>query len=249
MAIEHKRLGKHGVLVSNICLGTMNFGWHTTQEESFKIMDRALELGINFFDTADVYGWGGEPGDTEEILGCWFAQGGGRRDAVILATKVFGHVKRKANLPEPSTDGRSLSAYKIRKHCEGSLKRLQTDHLDLYQMHHVDRDCPWDEIWQAFEQLGNQGKVVYVGSSNFAGWDIATACQEASKRGLAGLCSEQKHLPSQQPHGGTGGNPRLQALWPWADPLEPPGWRSSGRSPGETAKRPAYQRGHPEGNQ
>jgi NDP-hexose C3-ketoreductase / dTDP-4-oxo-2-deoxy-alpha-D-pentos-2-ene 2,3-reductase len=191
MAIEHKRLGKHGVLVSNICLGTMNFGWHTTQEESFKIMDRALELGINFFDTADVYGWGGESGDTEEILGRWFAQGSGRRGAVVLATKVFGAVKRKANLAEPNSDSRGLSAYKIRKHCEASLKRLQTDHIDLYQMHHVDRDCRWDEIWQAFEQLGNQGKLVYVGSSNFAGWDIATACQEATKHGLAGLCSEQ----------------------------------------------------------
>ncbi|MBV9643174.1 MAG: aldo/keto reductase [Verrucomicrobia bacterium] len=189
--MEHKRLGKHGVLVSNICLGTMNFGWHTPQKESFQIMERALELGINFFDTADVYGWGGEQGDTEEILGRWFAQGGGRRDAVVLATKVFNPVRRKANRAEPNTDGRSLSAYKIRKHSEGSLKRLQTDHIDLYQMHHVDRDCRWDEIWQAFEQLGNQGKVVYVGSSNFAGWDIATACQEASKRGLMGLSSEQ----------------------------------------------------------
>jgi len=118
-------------------------------------------------------------------------RGGGRRDAVVLATKVFNPVKRKANLAEPNTDRRSLSAYKIRKHCEGSLKRLQTDHIDLYQMHHVDRDCPWDETWQAFEELGNQGKVVYVGSSNFAGWDIATACQEASKRGLMGLASEQ----------------------------------------------------------
>jgi len=191
VAIEYKRLGKHGVLVSNICLGTMNFGWHTGPEESFKIMDRALELGVNFFDTADVYGRGGEQGDTEEILGRWFAQGGSRREAVVLATKVFNPVQRKANRAEPNTDGRSLSAYKIRKHCEGSLKRLQTDHIDLYQMHHVDRDCPWDEIWQAFGQLSHQGKVVYVGSSNFAGWDIATACQEASKRGLMGLSSEQ----------------------------------------------------------
>jgi aryl-alcohol dehydrogenase-like predicted oxidoreductase len=191
MAIEHRRLGKHGVLVSNICLGTMNFGWHTTEKESYEIMDRALELGIGFFDTADVYGRGGEQGDTEEILGRWFALGGGRRDAVILATKVFNPVKRKANRAEPNTDARNLSAYKIRKHCEGSLKRLQTDHIDLYQMHHVDRDCPWDEVWQAFGQLGNQGKVVYVGSSNFAGWDIATACQEASKRGLMSLSSEQ----------------------------------------------------------
>ncbi len=191
MAIEHKRLGKHGVLVSNLCLGTMNFGWHTSEEDSFRIMDHALELGINFFDTADVYGWGGEQGDTELILGRWLAQGGGRRDAVVLATKVFNPVTRKANRPEPNTDTRNLSAMKIKKHCTNSLKRLQTDWIDLYQMHHVDRDCPWDETWQAFDSLVKQGQVVYVGSSNFAGWDIATACQEASKRGLMGLVSEQ----------------------------------------------------------
>ena len=191
MSIQNKRLGKHGVLVSNICLGTMNFGWHTSEEESFAIMDRALELGINFFDTADVYGWGGQQGDTELILGRWFAQGGGRRDAVVLATKVFNPVKREENLREVNTDERSLSAYKIRKHAEGSLKRLQTEWIDLYQMHHIDHDCPWDETWQAFDALVKQGKVIYVGSSNFAGWDIATACQEASKRGLMGLVSEQ----------------------------------------------------------
>jgi aryl-alcohol dehydrogenase-like predicted oxidoreductase len=169
----------------------MNFGWHTSEEDSFNIMDRALELGINFFDTADVYGWSVEHGYTEEIIGRWLAQGGGRRDAVVLATKVFNPVDRKANLPEVNSDGRSLSAYKIRKHCEGSLKRLQTDWIDLYQMHHVDRDCPWDEIWQSFDTLTKQGKIVYTGSSNFAGWDIATACQEASKRGFMGLVSEQ----------------------------------------------------------
>lgn len=191
MTIKHKRLGKHGVLVSNICLGTMNFGWHTSEEDSYVIMDRALELGINFFDTADVYGWSVEHGFTEEIIGRWFAQGGGRRDAVVLATKVFNPVDRKANLPEVNSDGRSLSAYKIRKHCEGSLKRLQTDRIDLYQMHHVDHACPWDETWQAFDALVKQGKIVYVGSSNFAGWDIATACQEAEKRNMMGLVSEQ----------------------------------------------------------
>lgn len=191
MAVEHKRLGKHGVLVSNLCLGTMNFGWHTSEEESFKLMDRALELGINFFDTADVYGWEVEHGHTEEIIGRWFAQGGGRREATVLATKVYNPVSRKANLKEVNSDGRSLSAYKIRKHCEGSLNRLQTDWIDLYQMHHIDRDCPWDETWQAFGSLINQGKVVYIGSSNFAGWDIATACQEAVKRGFTGLASEQ----------------------------------------------------------
>ncbi len=191
MNVKHKRLGKHGVLVSNICLGTMNFGWHTSEADSFKIMDRALELGINFFDTADVYGWSEEHGYTEEIIGRWLAQGGGRRDAIVLATKVYNPVDRKASLPEVNSDGRSLSAYKIRKHCEGSLKRLQTDRIDLYQMHHIDHDCPWDETWQSFDNLIKQGKVVYVGSSNFAGWDIATACQEASKRGFVGLVSEQ----------------------------------------------------------
>lgn len=191
MNVNHKRLGKHGVLVSNICLGTMNFGWHTSQEESFKIMDRALELGINFFDTADVYGWSIEHGLTEEIIGRWFAQGGGRREAVVLATKVYNPVDRKANLPEVNSDGRSLSAYKIMKHCEGSLKRLQTDRIDLYQIHHIDRKCPWDETWNSFDTLIKQGKVVYAGSSNFAGWDIATACQEASRRGMMGLVSEQ----------------------------------------------------------
>jgi len=191
MAVESKRLGKHGVLVSNLCLGTMNFGWHTSQEDSFKIMDRALELGINFFDTADVYGWAVEHGLTEEIIGKWFAQGGGRRNAVVLATKVFNPVTRKANKPEPNSDNRNLSAMKIKKHCEGSLKRLQTDWIDLYQMHHIDRECPWDETWQGFDSLVKQGKVVYVGSSNFAGWDIATACQEAAKRGMMGLVSEQ----------------------------------------------------------
>jgi aryl-alcohol dehydrogenase-like predicted oxidoreductase len=169
----------------------MNFGWHTSEEDSYKIMDRALELGINFFDTADVYGWSVEHGLTEEIIGRWFAQGGGRREAVVLATKVFNSVSRKAHKPEPNSDRRSLSAMKIKKHCDGSLKRLQTDWIDLYQMHHIDRDCPWDETWQAFDSLVKQGKVVYVGSSNFAGWDIATACQEASRRGMMGLVSEQ----------------------------------------------------------
>lgn len=199
MSVKHKRLGKHGVLVSNLCLGTMNFGWHTTEEDSFAIMDRALELGINFFDTADAYGWAVERGLTEEIIGRWFAQGGGRRDAVVLATKVYNSVERKANLAEVNSDGLSLSAYKIRKHAEGSLKRLQTDWIDLYQMHHVDHECPWDETWQAFDALVKQGKVVYVGSSNFAGWDIATACQEASKRGFMGLASEQSiyHLDNR----------------------------------------------------
>jgi len=165
VAIDYRRLGRRGVLVSNLCLGTMNFGWQTSEKDSFAIMDRALELGINFFDTADVYGWSQHHGATEEIIGRWLAQEGGRRE--------------------------NLSAMKIKRHCEDSLKRLQTDTIDLYQMHHVDRECPWDETWQAFDSLIGQGKVVYVGSSNFAGWDIATACQEAQRLGMTGLASEQ----------------------------------------------------------
>ncbi len=191
MAVKHVRLGRYGALVSNLCLGTMNFGWQTSEADSFKIMDRALELGINFFDTADVYGWSVERGFTEQIIGRWFAQGGGRRDAVLLATKVYNTMQRPSHLPEPNNDTRSLSAFKIRNNAEASLRRLQTDRIDLYQMHHIDRACPWDEAWQAFGSLITQGKVVYVGSSNFAGWDIATACQEAQKRGMAGLVSEQ----------------------------------------------------------
>ena len=191
MAVTHTRLGKHGVLVSNLCLGTMNFGWHTDEKTSFAIMDRALELGVNFFDTADVYGWAVQHGHTEEIIGRWLAQGGGRRDAVVLATKVYNMMDRKDTRPEPNRDSRSLSALKISRHCEGSLKRLRTDVIDLYQMHHVDHACPWDETWNAFATLQRQGKVIYVGSSNFAGWDIATACEEADRRGLTGLVSEQ----------------------------------------------------------
>jgi aryl-alcohol dehydrogenase-like predicted oxidoreductase len=191
MGLDYRRLGKSGVQVSNLCLGTMNFGWHTSVEDSFAIMDRALELGINFFDTADVYGWEKHQGYTEEILGQWFAQGGGRRDDVILATKVFNPVKRGEADREPNRSGRNLSAVKIHRHLEASLRRLQTEVIDLYQVHHVDRDCPWSETWEAFDSLKTRGKVIYVGSSNFAGWHIATANQEAMKRGMHGLVSEQ----------------------------------------------------------
>jgi aryl-alcohol dehydrogenase-like predicted oxidoreductase len=191
MGVNYRRLGKNGVQVSNLCLGTMNFGWHTSAEDSFAIMDRALELGINFFDTADVYGWETYHGYTEEILGRWFAQGGGRRDNVILATKVYNPANRDKADREPNRSGRNLSALKIHRHLEASLQRLQTDVIDLYQVHHIDRDCPWSETWEAFDSLKSRGKVIYVGSSNFAGWHIATANQEAMKRGMHPLVSEQ----------------------------------------------------------
>jgi aryl-alcohol dehydrogenase-like predicted oxidoreductase len=162
----------------------MNFGPHTTDADSFEIMDTALDLGINFFDTANVYGWKLGEGITENILGRWFAQGGGRREKVVLATKVFGRMGEWPNQ-------RGLSARHIREACEASLRRMQTDYIDLYQMHHIDRNTPWEEIWQAMEQLVREGKVLYVGSSNFAGWHIAEAQAEARQRHFMGLVSEQ----------------------------------------------------------
>lgn len=196
--MEYRRLGKNGVLVSPLCLGTMNFGWHTSEKDSFALMDQALDLGINFFDTADVYGWAVMKGTTEEIIGRWLAQGG-RRDSVVLATKVYNWMNRADRRAEPNRDRRGLSAMKIIRHCEDSLRRLKTDVIDIYQMHHVDRDCPWEEIWQAMDTLRTQGKIIYVGSSNFAGWDIAQANEIAKHRHLLPLVSEQSiyHLDNR----------------------------------------------------
>jgi aryl-alcohol dehydrogenase-like predicted oxidoreductase len=181
--MQYVHLGRTGLKVSRLCLGTMNFGPLTSEAESFAVMDRALEAGVNFFDTANVYGWKTGEGVTEQIIGRWLAQGG-RRERVVLATKVYGKMGDGPN------DVR-LSAAHVRRACEGSLRRLQTDHLDLYQMHHVDRETPWDEIWQAMEQLVREGKVIYVGSSNFAGWQIARANEQAAARHFLGLVSEQ----------------------------------------------------------
>jgi aryl-alcohol dehydrogenase-like predicted oxidoreductase len=182
--MQYVQLGRTGLKVSRLCLGTMNFGPETTEPDSFAIMDRALELGINFFDTANVYGWKRGEGWTEQILGRWFAQGGRRREKVVLATKVYGTMGDWPN-------EKHLSARHIVQACESSLRRMKTDVIDLYQMHHVDRATPWDEIWQAMEMLVRQGKVIYVGSSNFAGWHIARACETARARHSLGLVSEQ----------------------------------------------------------
>jgi len=183
--MDYARLGRTGLKVSRLCLGTMNFGPLTAEPESFAIMDRALALGIDFFDTADVYGWRTGEGVTEQIVGRWLAQGGGgRRERVVLATKVYGKMGDGPN-------DRGLSARHIRHACDESLRRLRTDRIDLYQMHHVDRDAPWDEVWQAMEQLVTAGKVLYVGSSNFAGWHIAQANAAAAHRHFLGLVSEQ----------------------------------------------------------
>jgi len=188
--MHYTHLGRTGLKVSPIALGTMNFGELTDEATSFHIMDEALDAGINFFDTADVYGGPQSPdmakgfGTSEEIIGHWLTQTPSRRDKIVLATKVYQPM-------ETGPNDKYLSAYHIRRACEASLKRLKTDHIDLYQMHHVDRTTPWEEIWQAFEQLIREGKITYVGSSNFAGWDIATAQCTAASRHLLGLASEQ----------------------------------------------------------
>jgi len=182
--LEYKNLGRTGLKVSRLCLGTMNFGWHTTKKDSFALMDKAVEMGINFFDTANVYGWKMGEGLTEQIIGRWLAQGGGRREKVVLATKVFNRMGEGPN-------DLGLSAYHIRRACEDSLRRLRTETIDLYQMHHIDRSTPWEEIWQAMEQLVREGKILYVGSSNFAGWQIAQAQSEARRRCFMGLVCEQ----------------------------------------------------------
>jgi NDP-hexose 2,3-enoyl reductase len=182
--MDYTNLGRTGLKVSRLALGTMNFGPKTTEPDSFAIMDRALEHGINFFDTANTYGWKLGEGVTEQIIGRWLAQGGGRRDKVVLATKVYG---KMADWP----NNQGLSARHIIASCDASLHRLQTDWIDLYQMHHVDRSTPWEEIWQAMETLVRQGKVRYVGSSNFAGWHLAQAQAAAAERHFLGLVSEQ----------------------------------------------------------
>lgn len=197
MAITHKPLGRSGCKVSPLCLGTMNFGPQTTEGDSFAIMDKALELGIQFWDTADVYGWKRGMGVTEEILGRYFEARQGAREKVVLATKVFGDMdpdgKPDANL------ARGLSARKIIACCEASLKRMKTSWIDLYQMHHIDRSVPVEELLQAFETLVRQGKVIYVGSSNFAGWDIATFNSVAKANHSLGLVCEQSiyHLDNR----------------------------------------------------
>lgn len=182
--MEYIQLGRTGLKVSRLVLGTMNFGPQASEEDSYRIMDRALELGFNFYDTANNYGWKVGEGITEQIVGRWLAQGGGRREKIVLATKCY------CKTGDGPNDGR-LSAYHIRKACEDSLRRLKTDHVDLYQMHHIDRNTPWEEIWQAMEQLVREGKVLYVGSSNFAAWHIARANAVAERRNFLGLVCEQ----------------------------------------------------------
>lgn len=182
--MQYTHLGRSGLKVSRLCLGTMNFGPQTEEGDSRAIMDSALDSGINFFDTANVYGGAEHRGWTEEIIGRWFAQGAERRERTVLATKLYGTMTDRPNESR-------LSALNIRRALDASLKRLQTDYIDIYQFHHIDRDTPWDEIWQAMEVAVQQGKILYAGSSNFAGWHIAQAQEAAARRNYTGLVSEQ----------------------------------------------------------
>ncbi|GAA4808298.1 aldo/keto reductase [Streptomyces ziwulingensis] len=187
--MKYTQLGRTGLKVGRLVLGTMNFGPQTDEADSHAIMDAALDAGINLFDTANVYGWGENKGRTEEIIGNWFAKGGGRREKVVLGTKVYADMGAGGE-PWPNTD--RLSAVNIRRAVDASLKRLRTDHIDLYQFHHIDRATSFDEIWQAIDVLVQQGKVVYAGSSNFPGYKIAQANETAARRGgTIGLVSEQ----------------------------------------------------------
>lgn len=182
--MEFTHLGRTGLTVSRLCLGTMNFGPQTSEPDAHAIMDSAHDVGINFFDTANVYGGAEHRGHTEQIVGSWFARGGGRRERTVLATKLYGDM-------DPWPNNGKLSALNIRRALDASLTRLQTDYIDVYQFHHVDRATPWEEIWQAVEVAIQQGKILYSGSSNFAGWHIAQAQEAAARRGYLGLVSEQ----------------------------------------------------------
>ncbi len=184
--MEYTHLGRSGLSVSRLCLGTMNFGWKTEESDSHAILDRALTEGVNFVDTANVYGFDAGKGRTEEVLGTWFAQGGQRREKTVLATKVYGGMSDWPN-------DTFLSARNVVRACEASLRRMRTDWIDLYQFHHVDLQTPWEEIWQACETLVAQGKVLYVGSSNHAAWQLAAANEAAARRNFQGLVSEQSH--------------------------------------------------------
>ncbi|MEU6987120.1 aldo/keto reductase [Streptomyces sp. NPDC046324] len=186
--MKYTQLGRTGLKVSRLVLGTMNFGPQTGEADSHAIMDAALDAGINYFDTANVYGWGENKGRTEEIIGSWFAQGGRRREKTVLATKVYGSMARESET-WPNED--KLSALNIRRAVDASLKRLGTDHIDVYQFHHIDRSTPFEEIWQAIDVLIQQGKILYAASSNFPGYKIAQANEAAARRGMVGLVSEQ----------------------------------------------------------
>ncbi|WP_433518189.1 aldo/keto reductase [Nonomuraea sp. CA-143628] len=191
--MDHRPLGRSGLRVSPIALGTMNFGPETTEDDARVIMDAAVEAGVNLFDTADVYGADANrtiadhdpaKGLTEQIIGRWLADRPGRRDQIVLISKAYGRMG-------PGPNDMYLSARHIRQACEASLRRLNTDHLDVFLLHHVDRATGWPEIWEALTDLRQAGKIQYAGTSNFAAWQIVQGQEAAHARGLFGLVAEE----------------------------------------------------------
>ena len=209
--MDYRHLGRTGLLVSPLCLGTMNFGPRTSEPDSFAIMDAALEAGVNFFDTANGYGGG----ETEQIVGRWLAQGGGRREKVVLATKVYGNVA--GDWPNDS----KLSARHIRDACEASLRRLQTDHIDLYQMHHVDRATPWEEILAGDGPAGRAGQGDLRRQLELRGLAHRGGQRGRSASRLARPGVRAEPLQPQDPDGGARGGPRVRGVRPRPPAVEP----------------------------
>lgn len=186
--IEYRRLGRTGLKVSPLCLGSMQFGWTADEGTSFAVMDAFAEAGGNFIDTADIYSrWveGNEGGESETVIGRWLRSKGNRRQ-MIIATKVRGQMG-----PGPNDEG--LSRRHILDACEASLRRLQTDTIDLYQAHYFDADAPIDESLEALDRLVQQGKVRYIGCSNYPAWRLMEALWTSDKHGLVRYDSFQPH--------------------------------------------------------
>lgn len=179
--MEYRKLGRTGLKVSELCLGTMQFGWTADETASFAVLDAFWEAGGNFIDTADIYtNWAGDAsygGKTEEIIGRWMTDRGVRRD-IVLATKVRGRMWHGPN-------GEGLSRAHIFQACDDSLRRLQTDHIDLYQCHWADLTTPIDETLSALDDLVRAGKVRYIGASNYPAWRLTEALWQSDKRNLA----------------------------------------------------------------
>ncbi|HLA88536.1 MAG TPA: aldo/keto reductase [Anaerolineales bacterium] len=187
--MEYRKLGKTGLKVSPLCMGTMQFGWSLNESDSHRILSASYEAGINFIDTADIYSkWvDGNPGGVSEtFIGNWMKQNKIPRDKIVVATKVRGEMGKGPN-------DQGLSRFHIMNAVEASLRRLQTDYIDLYQSHWTDNDTPIEETMRAFDDLVKQGKVRYVGASNYAAWELMQALWVSDKYNLVRYDCLQPH--------------------------------------------------------
>ncbi len=187
--MEYRKLGRTGLKVSPLCMGTMQFGWSVNEADTHRILSTTLDAGINFIDTADVYSkWveGNPGGVAETYIGNWMKKNKTPRDQVVLATKVRGEMGKGPN-------DQGLSRIHIVQAVESSLRRLQTGYIDLYQSHWTDDDTPIEETLRAFDDLVKQGKVRYVGASNYAAWELMQALWVSDKNNLARYDSLQPH--------------------------------------------------------